>query len=32
MYACEHWDLGLRNDLIITKKRKHFPELNPDFI
>ena len=32
MYACEHWDLGLRNDLIITKKRKHFPGLNPDFV
>ena len=32
MYCCDKWDLGCRNNLIITKKRKIYPGLAPNFI
>ena len=32
MYTCVKWDLKLKNDLIITKKRKIYPGLEPNFI
>ena len=32
MYSCDKFDLKRKNDLIITRKRKMFPGLEPNFI